>query len=543
MKGVVIMKQYHVLIVDDEVHSIRGVQAGVNWDKFNISNVYTAHNLTQAQEVFLNNQVDLLLCDIEMPKGSGLDLLKWVRENYPVTEAIFLTCHSDFSYAKQALKLKSLNYLLKPVDYEELEEVIEEALEKIKKDQEVKNVEESYLELKKNHAEVLRQRFWLDLIQQVIPSNGDEIAEHLEKHHVSYADSTTFLPVLFNVLRWKKEFTVHEEKVRVSALQKAISEVITNNGINADVINLDTGYVLVIIPFVSRVDLNELTNKLNQYISQFSQYHSCDLCCYIGNWVGIQEVMSMVHKLLELDSNNVTISNQTILYKNEKKGLSSYPQFPSTEWANLMKSGQKEKFLDELNKYFEEWKKLDYITAQSLHLFYQDFLQQIFYVLQVKGIQANQVFSQNLLTEKPVKVLKSLCSLQDWIIYIAEVTMNQLHVPQEKGSVVNLVKQYIQSHLGEQRLTREDIANYVYLNPDYLTRIFKKQTGLSISDYLQQQRIDYAKNLLVETSLPVSEVALAAGYSNFSYFSTIFKKSTELNPMEFRKLALSAEKS
>jgi two-component system, response regulator YesN len=535
------MKQYHVLIVDDEVHSIRGVQAGVNWDKLNISTVYTAHNLTQAQEVFLNNQVDLLLCDIEMPKGSGLDLLKWVRENYPVTEAIFLTCHSDFSYAKQALQLKSLNYLLKPVDYEELEEVIEEALEKIKKDQEVKKVEESYLELKKNHDEVLRQRFWLDLIQQVIPSTGDEIAEHLEKHHLSYSESTTFLPVLLNVLRWSKEFTIHEEKVRVSALQRAVSGVIANNGMNADVINLDTGYILIIMPYISPVNLNELTNKMNQYISQFSQYHSCDLCCYIGNWVGIREVMSMVHKLLELDSNNVTISNQTILYKNEKKGLSSYPQFPSTEWTILMKSGQKEKFLDELLKYFEQWKKLDYITAQALHLFYQDFLQQIFYVLQVKGIQANQVFSQNLLTEKPVKVLKSLYSLQDWIIYIAEVTMNQLHVPQEKGSVVDMVKQYIQSHLGEQRLTREEVANYVYLNPDYLTRIFKKQTGLSISDYLQQQRIDYAKNLLVETSLPVSEVALAAGYSNFSYFSTIFKKSTELNPMEFRKLALSTK--
>jgi two-component system response regulator YesN len=83
----------------------------------------------------------------------------------------------------------------------------------------------------------------------------------------------------------------------------------------------------------------------------------------------------------------------------------------------------------------------------------------------------------------------------------------------------------------------------VYLNPDYLTRVFKKQTGLSISDYLQQQRIEYAKKLLVETNSSVSEVALAAGYSNFSYFSTIFKKSTELNPMEFRKMSLFSEKS
>lgn len=208
-----------------------------------------------------------------------------------------------------------------------------------------------------------------------------------------------------------------------------------------------------------------------------------------------------------------------------------------------MKSGPKEKFLEVISKYFEEWKKVDYISAQSLHLFYQDFLQLVFYVLQVKGIQANQVYSQNLLTEKPQKVLRSLNSLQEWVIYIADVAMNQLHVPQEKGSVVDIVKKFIRDHLGEQRLTREEIAKYVYLNPDYLTRVFKKQTGLSLSDYLQQQRIEYAKKLLVETNSPVSEVALAAGYSNFSYFSTIFKKSTELNPMEFRKMSLFSEKS
>lgn len=538
-----VLNQFHVLIVDDEIHSIRGVQAGVNWEKHGITNVYTANNLRQAQEVFLQNKVDLLLCDIEMPKGSGLDLLKWVREHYTSTEAIFLTCHSDFSYAKQALQLKSLNYLLKPVDYQELEEVIKEALEKIKKDHATKMVKESYLQLKETHQSVLKERFWLDLIQQVVPPTIEKIEEHMNKHHISYPESTTFLPKLFHVQRWKKELSVHEEKVRENALQKSVIEVIAQSGIDAHVVNLETGYVLVIMPLTNSANLEELRNNINQFISQFSQYFSCDLCCYIGNQVPIQEVTNMVGCLQELDRNNVRVSNQSILYKNEKKCLCSSPLLPSAKWINLMKNGPKEKFLEEINQFFSDWKKIDYISAQSLHLFYQDFLQLIFYVLQVKGIQANQVYSQNLLTEKPKKVLKSLHSLQEWVIYIADVAMNQLHLPQEKGSVVEIVKKYISDHLGEQRLTREDIANFVYLNPDYLTRLFKKQTGFSLSDYLQLQRIEYAKKLLTETNLPVSEVALSAGYSNFSYFSTIFKKSTQLNPMEYRKMSLFSEKS
>ncbi|MFK4996896.1 helix-turn-helix transcriptional regulator [Bacillus sp. N9] len=80
------------------------------------------------------------------------------------------------------------------------------------------------------------------------------------------------------------------------------------------------------------------------------------------------------------------------------------------------------------------------------------------------------------------------------------------------------------------------MANHVYLNPDYVTRIFKRETGLSISEYLQQERIDTAKKLLIHTNKPISDIAIESGYSSFSYFSTIFKKVTQCSPVEFRKL-------
>jgi len=538
------MSQFHVLIVDDEIHSIRGVQAGVNWEKHDITSVYTANNLRQAQEVFLNHKVDLLLCDIEMPKGSGLDLLKWVRENYIETEAIFLTCHSDFIYAKKALQLKSFNYLLKPVDYQELEDVIHDALEKIKKDRETRMVEESYHQLRESHHSVMQERFWLDLIQQAFPTTKEIINKQMMRYHLSYTDKNTFLPILFHVQEWKEKLSVHEEKVSQYALNKALTEIIEEFKMDGYVLNIEVGYVLMIIALETPINLKEFNDNCNQFILEFAQFFLCDLCGYIGNPVPIEDLVGMVQTLQEFDRNNVTESNKTMVCHKNKKSFGSSPILPTTDWTSLMKSGPKEKFLNAINLYFTNWKTSDEnLTAQSLHLFYQDFLQLIFYVLQVKGIQANQVYSQNLLTEKPHRVLKSLNSLRDWVIYIADVAMDQIHLPQEKGSVVDIVKKYIHDNLGEQRLSREDIANFVYLNPDYLTRLFKKQTGFSISDYLQQQRIEYAKKLLIETNSPVSEVALSAGYSNFSYFSTIFKKMTNLNPMEYRKKSIFSERS
>lgn len=112
---------YQILIVDDEVHAVKGIRSGMDWNRLGITAVFTAYTVRQAKELFEREHIDIMLCDIEMPQASGLELTKWVRERYPKTETIFLTCHADFKYAKQALQLGSLDYILKPVPFAELE--------------------------------------------------------------------------------------------------------------------------------------------------------------------------------------------------------------------------------------------------------------------------------------------------------------------------------------------------------------------------------------------------------------------------------------
>jgi two-component system, response regulator YesN len=115
---------YRMLIVDDEIHVVKGLMASLNLERLQISSVYSAFNIRQAKEVLLAHPVDIMLCDIEMPQGSGLELLEWARTQSPNTETIFLTSHADFAYAKQAIQLGCLDYLLKPVPDEELEKTV-----------------------------------------------------------------------------------------------------------------------------------------------------------------------------------------------------------------------------------------------------------------------------------------------------------------------------------------------------------------------------------------------------------------------------------
>lgn len=113
-----------VLLVDDEQIAVNALKNRVEWKKYNVDKVFTANSMAEAQEIFHINKIDFILCDIEMPNGSGLELYEWVKIYYPKTECIYITCHLDYEYMRKALKLGSSDYILKPIHYKELDEIL-----------------------------------------------------------------------------------------------------------------------------------------------------------------------------------------------------------------------------------------------------------------------------------------------------------------------------------------------------------------------------------------------------------------------------------
>lgn len=104
----------------------------------------------------------------------------------------------------------------------------------------------------------------------------------------------------------------------------------------------------------------------------------------------------------------------------------------------------------------------------------------------------------------------------------------------KSNSLVYVVQKYIKEHL-EQEICRNTVADYIHMNPDYLDRLFKKEFGLSVSQYIKEKKIDYAKTLLRTTNLSVSEIAQRLGYINLSHFIASFKQITNMTPVNYRK--------
>ncbi len=118
------MRKFNVLIVDDDELAILGLEEGIDWESLEIGKVYKCHSKDTAIRMMKMYPVDILITDIEMPNGNGLELIRWVREFAPKVRAVFYTGHAEFTYAQEALRFGVEDYVLKPIPYEELEAIL-----------------------------------------------------------------------------------------------------------------------------------------------------------------------------------------------------------------------------------------------------------------------------------------------------------------------------------------------------------------------------------------------------------------------------------
>ena len=120
----------NLLLVDDEEYMIESIKKNVDWKDCGIDVVYTAFSVKQAQMIMEMADVDVIISDIVMPQESGFDLIEWVRSKGYRMSVIFLTSYAEFDYARRAIALDSVEYLLKPVDFGKLSCALRKAVQK-----------------------------------------------------------------------------------------------------------------------------------------------------------------------------------------------------------------------------------------------------------------------------------------------------------------------------------------------------------------------------------------------------------------------------
>lgn len=298
---------YSLMVVDDELYAVKGISQGIDWPQLNITQVFEAFNVAEAKQKFALFPIDIVICDIEMPINSGLELLEWIKENYPQTEMVFVTGHADFSYARAALHLGSFDYLLKPVNNDELKAVVNRVLQKIV----LERTQQQYSMLFESQKPLMEERFWQDFFGQRRSPTQFELAQLITKYHLSLSPTISVLPILISVELWQKELTVREEEVMEYALRNAAAELIVQ-GDSGCVIQDRSGHNLVLLyeKLGESINLEQIASRCESYLQASNHYFYCHLSCYIGVVSTFPNLLRTYVSLLEMERSNVTQSNK-----------------------------------------------------------------------------------------------------------------------------------------------------------------------------------------------------------------------------------------
>lgn len=502
-----------LLIVDDERIERNGVKMLLNQmgQQFEI---LEAANGEQACEILNETHIDFMLTDIQMPFMSGLELVKQARamkKDFPI---VILSGFGDFAYAQEAIKYGVSDYILKPVKPQDFKQTISRVLESYRQ----KELQEEDKQINANH----HYRY---LLRKALVSGKTEFLEEIaqsgltlsnQKHSIYSIENMMLLDTTGNF------FEEHGMKL-VAQLQKRLD-------CSIDYMDLSMNQTLLLFFQGADEDYPHIASIIHDFI--LNQY---DVKCYIAvskKLTQIEEYPKAYQDLEDQMENKFYCSDETIfLY--EEKNTSIVTENRNTDYHKKMIDSIKRKDIAHIWSHFNELKLLirrEFIDSQIYVKFIFGQVVQALYE-EMESIDSSRMI-EAVESIYQAGNLESICKVVEKCIQTFEQTCLQT----ENGlrSDIDQVKQYIASHMNED-LSIDRLASLVFLSQGYLSYVFKKETGMTLSRYIKMCRMEQAKELLRTTNMKMGQICEELGFSNVSYFCQSFREYCGISPERYRK--------
>lgn len=523
---------YNVLIVDDDIATVEVIKDTINWNSLGINNVFTAYNVAGAKKIIKKHNIDIIISDIEMPQETGLDLLKWVREKDIDCEFLLLTCHESFTYATDAIQYDAAAYLTKPFEMNIMTLNLQKIINKLTEKRSLQKSSDYGKWMEKN-LRFMKLDFWKQLLEGSFQSESQILKEITERRLEIDVEQDYYI-VYIKLSNIEEDMERYGKSVYEFVIENYISEIITGKIENDSVVKFYTENSLSYFSICSETKREALKEKCKVLIdSCIDQFSSIIICC-ISDSYKLIDFSSAKDKLEKLFYYNVGIKNR-VFYEEEiktpeKDEIQILDMKKMTEYVN---DKNKTLILNYLKQTFHELALYDRLHIYSLYLIKQEITQVVFADLMQKGIQATKLFHDEFSIKLSNRALDSTVDMIRWVNYLLEKTFEYENEVNKSATIIDKINQYIHDHYSED-IDRNKIAGEFYLTPEYLAKLYKKRTGITLKTYINEYRIEKAKELLRTGDKSISEIAESVGFDNFSYFSTLFKKITGVSPTDYK---------
>ena len=507
-----------VLIVDDQTNVVSGIYFGVRWKEIGVTKVLKAYNAMEAKKILQSQVIDIILCDIEMPVENGLMLLRWIREMQMVVECIFLTSHADFIYAKEALQLESFDYILQPARYEDIEKAIAGAMDKIKKQRE----SNKYL----SYGKLLfdkRRKVLQALLRENLHDNKlntASIKQYFNDFGINITHDSFFRIALIQFFNSEIDRNGWEDGLLLFGINNILSELSEPYGQNILLVRYSSPILLSFI-FPSdniMIDDSGINRIFSHLLEILHKHFQMEVACYFSKALQIQDLRNQLDRLTKTANDN--ISERSGVFSSEDIIGGIERQLPG-DWSFYLDLPTVKESMEAIREQLNNLKAT--LDSNGLRQFYYNFMQIISHLAQSHNLTLNDIFDTPDAAEISMNGYNSLGQMYELIKFVDKFFQDYENFELESRNQIERIINYIRSNISEE-IRRSDIADVVYLTPNYISRLFRMKMNISLKDFIVEEKMKVAQSLILTTKLPISVIATKVGYSNFSYFSQSYKK-------------------
>lgn len=534
-----------MIIADDESIVRNGLKKIVKWEELGIEVIGEAADGQEALELCMELKPDILFTDIRMPMMDGLEVAARLAEMKSSIRVVILSGAQDFNYAKTAMDVSAEGYVLKPVNLMDLSEIMKKVVNRIRLEKERQMEMINLKQQLHEHFPVIRDSFIKNLVSGAY-KNELKIQDKLQYFKIPLKTSESILTAVLQIDDYTeatRELSEEDKQLLSFSISNIIEEIIQNNSAGISSCMNENEFVLI---FNENGHLNrkyiEICEEISDCIGKFLHYSvSTGIGSRVNSIASIHYSYLDAHTALRyrfytgkgsiLDIADINIINNTDMKSIDSSGIHEF----ESQLMNCVRLGDGKAASELISEIFNRLcaqrnMPIDYIQSLCVEL-----------ILIASRTVKDLGMNIESMTDKQPVILDTIYKKEnayDLKAYTTSIFLKMAECFSEKYNqkntrIVNKIKEIIEQRYNEN-ISVAKISEEIYLTPNYISMIFRQESGETITEYLVNVRMEHAKRLLTTTDLKILEIAEKVGYEDPHYFSKAFKKHTGVHPKTYR---------
>ncbi|MEE8808206.1 MAG: response regulator [Lactimicrobium sp.] len=527
------MNKYKVMLVDDEKDVMDVIRQRIDWDAIGLEDPVYAANGLEALDLAEQVHPDIVMTDIKMPYMDGLELSRQLKQLYPNIRIIILSGFDEFEYAKEAVSLNAEEYLLKPIDAQQLQQVftrIKNALDKEISDRQNQQMLENYY---RQSLPVLQENFFASLVQGSIPP--EEYQQYLHDYQISIPGPYYAAAVLYTS-------TTHVPKgmdymLLFMSVRKLAQEKISSRW-QPHYFNY-LSHLCMVISLQKKEDITEFTDELDRFCRLAHSMVNAVVTAGIGqvcsspseisaSYAGARQAVS--YRVIYGSCQAINI---TEIAPSENEEATDTSDADLRELIKQISLEDPAKLKAAINKYFDANAGISSVITYNL--FVMDLVGRLGRFARNNNLDTQEIFGkdaidwQNLQSRDPDTV-------KTWTMNVCLDMQAKLHEKRSSSTrdFVEKAKAYVNEHYMDSDLSLNTLCHVLGVSGCYFSTVFKRETNQSFVSYLTDVRMNKAADLLVEQNEKAYIVATQVGYNDPNYFSYVFRRKFGVSPSKYK---------